>query len=374
MDTKERIDLTFSKLGLREPFIAAVMTKVKRVISDTIPTAGTDGITIFYNPAFADKQNDRELFGLTLHEALHIILLHPWRRGDRDHKLWNIANDAIINSYIKKRNYFLPEGAVFIDWVTEDMSSEHVYARLKEERDNDQSGDGEGEGEGGGFDGEGDLFDAPSDAMLADLEATIIASAQAAKECGHGSGLVDSILKNVGKPKVDWRNETRAMLASSMAADYTYQRFSRRFIGQGMYMPSLHSEALGGIVFGIDSSASMTQEELNQTATEIQAICDDLCPEFVEVVFCDTSVRSVKRFDRGDDIELKLVGGGGTRFKPVFDHVNNMSDQVHGVVYFTDMEGNLNECPDPNVPVIWANTGRHQSHNVPFGVVANVEI
>jgi predicted metal-dependent peptidase len=370
MDTKERIDLTFSKLGLREPFIAAVMTKVKRVISDTIPTAGTDGITIFYNPDFADKQNERQLFGLTLHEALHIILLHPWRRGDRDHKLWNIANDAIINSYIKKRGYFLPEGAVFIDWVTEDMSSEYVYDRLKQDQQQD-SDSGQG---AGGFDGEGDLFDAPSDATLADLEATIIASAQAAKECGHGSGLIDSILKNVGTPKVDWRNETRAMLTSSMAADYTYARFSRRFIGQGMYMPSLHSEALGGIVIGIDSSGSMTQDELNQTASEVQSIFDDLSPEFVEVVFCDTDVRSVRRFERGKDIELKLAGGGGTRFKPVFDHVLGMSDVVHGVIYFTDMEGDLKECPDPNMPVIWANTGHHQKINVPFGVVANVEI
>ena len=371
MNTKERIDNTFSKLGLKEPFIAAVMTKIKKVISDEIPTAATDGKSILYNADFVAKQSDRQLFGLTVHEALHIVLLHPWRRGDRDHQLWNIANDAIINAYIKKQGYFLPEGAVFIDWVTDSMSSEEVYKRLKQQQE-DGDGQGQGEGESGGFDGTGDLIDAASDATLADLEATIIASAQAAKECGYNSGIVDSILKNVGQSRVDWRNELRAMLSSSMQDDYSYARLSRRFIGQGIYLPALHNEAVGGIVVGIDSSGSMTKKELQQTACEIQAIVDDLTPEFVEVVFCDTRVRKVQRFDRGEDIELHMAGGGGTRFKPVFDHINTMSDVVHGMIYFTDMYGDLDECPDPNIPVIWANTGNCQT-DVPFGVVCNVD-
>lgn len=366
MTHQERLDLAFSKMGIREPFIAAVMTKIPREVSDSVPTAATNGKWIRFNPEFMDKCDDQQLFGLCLHEAMHIILMHMWRRGDRNPQLWNYANDAIINSYIRKKKYKLPEGGVDESWVTDDMDSEYVYNKLKDKYDEDEQG-------AGGFGGEGDIEDAPDEATKADLEATIIASAEMAKACGEGSGLVNSILKNLGKPKVDWRNELRAMMTSATNDDYTYRRPSRRFIGQGIYLPSLHNDGLGGILVGIDSSASMTQEELGQIATEITQIASDLNPEFVQVVYCDTDIMGEQHFDRGDDIELHCKGGGGTRFKPVFDYATNYHQPVVGMIYFTDMEGNIDECDEPPFPVIWANTSG-QTTNTKFGVVTNVEI
>ena len=368
MSHQDRLDLAFSKMGIREPFIAAVMTKIKKEVNADIPTAATNGEWIRFNPDFMDKCDDQQLFGLALHEALHIVLMHVWRRGDRDPSVWNYANDAIINSYIRSRKYKLPEGGVDESWVTADMDSEYVYKKLKQEQD--ESGNDKG---AGGFDGEGDMEDALDEATKADLEATILASAEMAKACGDGSGLVDSILKTLGKPKVDWRNELRAMMTSATNDDYTYRRPSRRFIGQGLYLPSLHNDGIGGILVGIDSSASMTQEELGQIATEITQIAGDLSPEFVQVVYCDTDIMGEQRFERGDDIELHCKGGGGTRFKPVFDYAKNYHQQLVGIIYFTDMYGDIGECPDPAVPMIWANTSGHKQ-DTPFGVVTDVEI
>jgi len=382
---ENRLSVAYSKLGLREPFIAAVMTRIKRELTDEVPTAGTDGTRVIYNPDFMDKCSDEELFGVVLHESLHIILMHMWRRGERDPRLWNIANDAIINAYIKQRLYQLPEGAVHIGWVKESMDSEHVYKRLKRQEDEhkqqqQQSGSGDGE-EGdsdapsGGFDGTGDLMDAPTEATMADLEATIQASAEMAKACGQGSALIDNILKGTGVSRVDWRNEMRAMLTSASNDDYTYRRPSRRFIAQGVYLPSLYNEGLGPVLIAVDSSASMTQRELEQIASETQQIFDDLNPAFVRVVYCDTQIQRTQDFQQGDNVELSCRGGGGTRFKPVFDYVRDEMPEAVGVIYFTDLEGNTNECQEPHCPVIWANTGGSQRSNQPnFGVVANVEI
>lgn len=368
MSHQERIDLAFSKMGIREPFIAAVMTKIKKEVSEKVPTAATNGQWIRFNPDFMDKCDDQQLFGLALHEALHIVLMHVWRRGDRDPKIWNYANDAIINAYIRSRKYRLPEGGVDESWVTEAMDSEYVYKKLKKEQD--ESGDDNG---AGGFDGQGDMEDAPDDATKADLEATILASAEMAKACGDQSGLIDSILSTVGKPKVDWRNELRAMMTSATCEDYTYRRPSRRFIAQGLYLPSLHSDGLGGILVAIDSSASMTQQELSQIATEINHIAGDLNPEFIQVVYCDTGIMGEQRFERGDDVELRCKGGGGTRFKPAFEYAENYHQQLIGMIYFTDMYGNTAECPEPPYPMIWANTSG-QKQDAPFGVVTDVEI
>lgn len=383
MTTEDRIDLAYSKLGLREPFIAAVMTRVKREISTAVPTAGTNGTVCKYNPDFVAKWDDEQIFGLVLHESCHVVLMHMWRRDGRDPGLWNYANDAIINAYIKSRGYKLPDGGVHVDWVRDEHSSEYVYDKLKKDQQaqqgngkKDGSGDdadGSGQPSAGGFDGTGDLEDAIDEATRTDMEASIVAAAKMAKECGHGSSLIDRVLENVGTSKVRWQDVTRSMMTESAAADYSYIRPSRRFIGAGLYLPSLRTENLGGLAVGFDTSGSMGQRECDQIAAELQAIVDDLQPSFVEVIYCDSRVANVQRFERDEPLRLKPKGGGGTRFEPVFEHVMDSGEHYCGMIYFTDMEGDLDECTDPGIPVIWADIGRYHP-DAPFGTRVEVPI
>lgn len=377
----DRLDLAYSKLGLREAFIAAVMTRVKREVSDKVSTAGTNGSWVKFNPKFCDPLPDEELFGLVLHEACHVVLMHMWRREGRDPKLWNYANDAIINAYIKSRGWQLPKGGVHLSWVKEEHSSEYVYNKLKEQQQQQGGGSGDGDGEsdedsdgmGGGFDGTGDLEDAQDEATRVDMEATIVAAAKMAKECGQGSSLIDRVLEHVGNAKVRWQDVCRSMLTESAAADYTYMRPSRRFIGAGLYLPSLRTDALGGLAIGFDTSGSMGPNECNQIAAELQAIVDDLQPAFVEVVYCDYDVAHVERFERDEPLRLRPKGGGGTRFQPVFKHFADTGEHYCGMIYFTDMEGNLAECEEPAMPVIWADIGMSHPQE-PFGTRVEVPL
>jgi predicted metal-dependent peptidase len=366
----ERIDLAYSKLGLRESFIAAVMTKLKREVSDKVSTAGTNGSWVRFNEEWCSKIDDEELFGLVLHESCHVVLMHMWRREDRDPHLWNYANDAIINAYIRKRGWKLPKGGVHIDWVSDEHSSEYVYNKLKQEQ---QDSDEDGQPQAGGFDGNGDLADAEDEATRVDMQATIVAAAQMAKDCGQGSSLIDRVLENVGQSSVNWRDVARSMMTESTAADYTYNRPSRRFIGSGLYLPSLRTESLGGLAIGFDVSGSVGQRECNQIALEIQTLADDLQPEFVEVVYCDDQVTHVERFERDDKIQLHPKGGGGTRFKPVFDYFDETGERYCGMIFFTDLEGNLRECEEPPHPVIWADIGTGR-HTAPFGTHVKVTL
>ena len=377
-----RLETAYSKLGMREPFIAAVMTKVRREVSDKVSTAGTNGTWARYNPAFCDPLNNEELFGLVLHESCHVILQHMWRRDGRDAKLWNVANDAIINKYILDRSYSLPKGGVFLSWVKEEHDSAYVYNRLKQEQEqNGGGGGGSGDGDededdergAGGFDGKGDLEDGDGNVSKTDMEATIAAAAQMAKDCGHGSAMIDRVLASVGTSTVPWQDVLRSMLTDASAADYSYRRPSRRFIGRGMYLPSLRVDALGGLAVGFDTSGSMSDDDCAKIAAEITAITTDLNPAFVEVIYCDHSVSSVQRFEQGEEIRLTPTGGGGTRFQPVFEHVAESDDHYAGIVYFTDMEGNLEECVEPEFPTIWANIG-YREYPAPFGTYVKVNI
>ena len=380
----DRIDLAYSKLGMREAFIAAVMTRVKREVSDKVPTAGTNGTWVRFNPTWCEPLTDEELFGLVLHESCHVVLMHMWRREGRDMRIWNYANDALINAYIKSRGWQLPKGGVHLSWVREEHSSEYVYNKLKEQqqkqKQQQKSGSGDGDdseegddGMGGGFDGKGDLEDAQDDATRVDMEATIIASAKMAKDCGQGSSLIDRVLDKVGDPMVRWQDVCRSMLTESCAADYTYTRPSRRFIGSGLYLPSLRSDALGGLAIGFDTSGSMGPDECNQIAAEIQAIVDDLQPSFVEVVYCDYVVTHTERFERDDVLMLRPKGGGGTRFQPVFEHFAKSDERYCGMIFFTDMEGDLRECEEPPFPTIWADIGSSHPQE-PFGTRVKVAI
>lgn len=405
MSTEERISLAFSKLGLREPFIAAVVGKLpKHVVSDkgTDFTACTNGEWFKFGQEWieAHVRDEEELFGLCMHEAMHVVWMHMWRRDGRHPDLWNIANDAIINRNILDMGYKMPSGGVMLDGVTAAMDSEEVYNKLMQEaKDQPSGGDGadeEGEegtkspgaggGSGkqsktnkkfgkGGWHGTGDLEDSPSDGKRADMEATIRAAAEMARACGASSALVDRILGTPPQATVNWKDEVRAALTSASRDDFTYRRFSRRFLSRGLYLPSLYSEALGGLLIGFDTSGSVSAEDAMQIAGEIQGIIDDLSPDWVEVAYCDTEVTSTQRFQRGDLLALKPTGGGGTRFKPVFDHADKLEQQgekVAALIYLTDMEGPMDELVEPTFPVVWGNVYGGSNISAPFGKVVRV--
>lgn len=383
---QQRVDLAANKMALRDPFIAAVMTKVTREVSATrVPTAGTNGTQMWFNPDFIAPLSDEQLYGLYLHEAMHVIFMHSWRHEGRNPQLWNIATDAVINTIILKEGRVLPAGGVntggfSVPWVTLEMTPEEVYERLRKEMQDQKSGKGNGKGENGagdpdagGFDGTGDLEPALDNATEVDMAATIQAAAAMAKAAGAGGALVDLVLKSAGPSSVPWQEVVRDMATEKSAADYTYMRPSRRHIAAGLYLPSLHSESLGGLIIGFDTSGSMGPKECNQIASELQAIIDDVDPAFVEVVYCDYDVAKVQRFERDEPLELRPKGGGGTRFQPVFDHAVESGESYCGMVYFTDMEGNLAECVRPEFPVIWADIGR--SHpEPPFGLRVKVNL
>ena len=81
----------------------------------------------------------------------------------------------------------------------------------------------------------------------------------------------------------------------------------------------------------------------------------------------------VERFERDEPLELKPKGGGGTRFQPVFEHFANTGERYCGMIFFTDMEGNLDECVEPSMPMIWADIG-YSHPREPFGTRVEVPL
>jgi len=141
----------------------------------------------------------------------------------------------------------------------------------------------------------------------------------------------------------------------------------------GVWLPTLHNESMGGLLLAVDTSGSVGPQELDQIAGEIRSIMEDCRPAFIEVVYCDTSIKHVQRFAPEEPLVLEARGGGGTRFAPVFEYARDMQDPIAAVVYLTDLCGNASECEDPGVPTVWACTCRGNDNMVlPFGRLVSV--
>jgi len=397
---ESRVDMLSARMTLREPFIASVYTAMTRKYG-VDGTASTDGKNLYFGASFCEPLTDDELMFVCLHEALHAVFMHMFRLDERNPRLWNIACDAVINYMLRVKGYTMPAGGVLLDWVDDSHDAESVYRKLCDEDDGDGGGDGggggggdgDGDGDGdsgstdpsggsmpsaetggGGWDGHGDMAPAPNAADELDVKATILTAARMAKAAGDQTALIDRLLEGELDPVVTWDDVLRPVMTSIAHDDYSYARPERKYAAYNLMLPSLHSEGLGWLVVGFDTSGSMSDELCKQTAVEINAIVEDCDPDGVIVVYCDTHVQHVERFERGETVELHPRGGGGTRVKPVFDHIDDelADERIAALVYFTDLyTPDLDELHAPEYPVIWAvHSNSHAT--VPFGDITDV--
>jgi predicted metal-dependent peptidase len=123
-----------------------------------------------------------------------------------------------------------------------------------------------------------------------------------------------------------------------------------------LYLPSIRSAELPPIVIAVDTSGSITPEDLNQFSAEVTAICEDLPISTVKVLYCDEQVTEGPEYTK-DDLPVRLTpqGGGGTDFRPVFDFVREHGIDPACLIYITDGYG---KAPDraPPYDVLWALT------------------
>lgn len=165
--------------------------------------------------------------------------------------------------------------------------------------------------------------------------------------------------------KVDWRTVLQRFLTRAKTDVRTFARFSRRFIAQGLYLPSISGESMGEIVIAVDCSGSIDSTTLDQFAGEIQAIKDGLNPARVHVVYFDSDVCHYEQYGQDDMLNIQPHGGGGTAFSPVFRYIDKLNVEPVACVFLTDLE-----CSDfgsePGYPVLWVSNG---SNKAPWGEV-----
>lgn len=361
-----RLSKAKTSLILEHPFIGSIALNMPFELSNAVPTAATNGKRVVFNPSFIKDMPDEELKFLTAHEVMHPMLEHNFRRGERQPRKWNRACDYVINELLVQEGVGkMPSGGLQNTSIYNagGGTSDGIYNILEDDQEGD---DGYADGNGPFDDCEDADGSAAEQAQAqAEMKIKVAQAAQAAKMMGKMSANMQRLVDETLQPKVDWRDVLRRFVEKARTDQRTWARPNRRFISQGIYLPSVTGEMMGELLFAVDCSGSIDQPTLNQFAAEIKMVKEDCLPVRIHVVYFDSVVSHYESYAPEDDLDIKAHGGGGTAFSPVFKYAQDHDISPVACVFLTDLY-----CSDfgdaPDYPVLWVSNG---AKNAPFGEV-----
>lgn len=368
--------------------------KFPHIFGGLTPTAATDGRKIWFDEDFLSQLTLPEAVFVLCHEIGHAMWLHMERARryadlgfDAEKfspRLWNIAGDYVINDMLVKSAIgTMPKQGLLDAKYTSEMQVEDVYRALKKNMPPPVTITitlGNGDGGQAEMDGNaGDTIDvhihADSNVNEAQMKRAIQTALDTAKAMGKLPAALKRFAEEFLKPQVSWQERLRYHVMRSIARDATTwsKPHRRRLVSQGIYMPSYTGFGAGDVAVFIDTSGSISQQELNQFFSELDDILTTCSPTGVVLIGCDAAVNSVHHLNAGDNLKeqkIDLGGGGGTSFIPPFEWVRENGYRPSAAIYFTDMCGAFPEH-EPDYPTIWCRTTKADP---PWGEVIDVDI
>lgn len=394
------------RLVARVPFFGylAMQLRVREAKpEDNIPTAGItpDGMVIV-NTDFLSKLDDKEVCGVLAHEVMHPALFFWARKAGRFHLLWNIAHDLSFNFMIEEMaggEIKLPDG-VLLDPKFHGMAAEEIYGYLRKGDDGSgktfiktkggggitidtQGGGGESyedcrqdlcESETGRKAAKGDR--AARSKLEQDWKMNLASAAQQhqmrCKSQGRLPAGLQRFIDELLHPQLEWQDLLRKWCGENgRREEYSFARPNRRSHHLGVILPGLCAGGLPDVIFLVDSSGSMGEEELKQARGECHGILEEIGSE-IRVIVCDADVHVDVEVE--DAMEFEMRGGGGSDFRPAFERIDE-SGFDGAVVAFTDGMISVPEQMPHNLKgVLWITDSRYSPPTTEWGEHLTIEL
>tara|TARA_B100001123_G_scaffold51154_1_gene52859 strand:- start:678 stop:2015 length:1338 start_codon:yes stop_codon:yes gene_type:complete len=386
-----KLDPYLLNLMWDEPFYSAVLRKVTKIKTDSIPTAGvaaTDGnLKMYWNPAFVAGLPKDHVKGLLKHEAWHIILGHIFDRRKEPHLKWNFATDWSINGHIPEHE--LPECGLYpgrpytpltdeqlekmsdqqiADYQTmsdfqaklpKGMSAEWYFSALNQDQDmsdamdrqeKGQAGDGDpSEGTGPGMpmdshEGWDELSDEDREVVKGKIKQTLEDAVKEADGKGKGWGSMSSdsrkLIREIISNEIPWQSVLKKFCGLSRRANRStnVKRLNRKYPG---IHPGTQKGYTSSIAVYVDQSGSVSDNDLELLFGELKSLAKHT--EFTIYNF-DTRVdeKSERVWGRNKSPGIGRTRCGGTDFSAPTKHANKNSRRFDGYIILTD-----GEAPDP---------------------------
>jgi len=207
--------------------------------------------------------------------------------------------------------------------------------------------------------------------MTTVLEGQVLNAATAQEEYGLKSGTLNELIKGLKKNQVDWKAKLFRKVQGQNPEDYTWARPNRRYLHQGLYMPTTEKRGVGVIYIWPDSSGSINNKQAEAMASEMKYILEHIKPSKTVIVKCDARIHDTVEYTNGEvPTSFDFVGRGGTDPKPFFEYVNKQGD-AHCAICMTDLYFDHN-IPTPSYSTIWVSVS--SVTKVPFGDLVQIEV
>lgn len=386
------LDATRQELCLSMRYLdIAVYTLLDRQMEE-IERMGTDGKYVYYHLPYICNQyrEDRALLNRTfLHMVLHCLFLHPFRRlGKKKRGDYYLACDIAVESIIdglpyecikkegveqrrqiyeklKQKIPVLTAEAIYkhlfeISRTKKDLNTllemftmdDHSFWRNEEnDKNNPQYIQNERE------------WKDKSQKIQTDLETFSSGG-------GQGSEGVCEALEVENQEKTTYRDFLKKFVITQEESQVDMDAFDYAFytLGMDLYgnMPLIEPletkevQKIQDFVIAIDTSLSCSRELVKKFLQETYSILKDEESFFRRMnlclVQCDEKIQKSDFIHNEQELEeymehLEIKGMGGTDFRPVFTHVNELIEQkkltqLKGMIYFTDGYGIYpKQCP-----------------------------
>jgi predicted metal-dependent peptidase len=374
--------------------LSGIMMMGKTTMTTVIPTACTDGRNEMYNPEFIWQFAEKMIAFIIVHENLHKAGRHliTYRKLVEiyGHKLVNMALDYWINNKIIKAD---PEEELvampFLDGKQVGLYEPkydgwtvlQIIKDLKQEEE-EKPDQGEGGQGGEGFDdhdweGASEMSEAEVKKLENDIKQAIRQGQMAAKKVGSGAGNDVLGLNELVASKVDWKRQLQEFVSSTCTAkqESSWRRPNRRFLHEGVIMPTLISESIRELVFSRDASGSMHfGERLPKVTSEMVAIARALRIEKIHLIDWDGEVGyheefTPDTFQHAPSIK-QVHGGGGTDPRCVATYLKEKQIKPDAIVMLTD--GEINNWGNWESPILWV-ISNDTKITAPVGKTINLE-
>jgi predicted metal-dependent peptidase len=404
---RKRLVSSRVRLLINKPWFGNMVTRMKLVDATDAGwchTAATDARHLFYNRDFVARLRDGEVDFLFGHELLHCVFDHIGRRKDRDAKVWNIANDFVVNNILVEEQVgeLITTIKICHDYKYRDMSSEEVYEDLMAnatkidmsqlldqhldldggESTDDDAGAGANQKSKDSKDSKEDEQGPPAyteeekKKLKDEFKNAMIQAAQAAG-AGNVPKSVKRLIKELTSPTIDWRELLNMQIQSIVREDYTFMKQSRRSWHSDAILPGMNTAETIDVVVALDASGSISNEMLRDMLSEVKG-CMSQYDDFTVTVFSfDTEVYNCEKFDPWniDDIDTyEIKGGGGTDFEICFNYMKENEIEPKKFIMFTDgYPWNSWGDPDYCDTIFVIHSYHNKEFEAPFGLTAHYE-
>jgi len=386
---REIFELPFSKLMsnpdyAQASFYSFIIAKMKVQLTNEVPTAGVawaeKKYNLYINPEFFETLSVNERIGVLIHEALHVMLKHNFRQGERDQRLFNIAADIALNQLINAPAE-LPEGAMLPKTFQFEtgLTAEGYYELLKEEQQKQEQEKQEQEENGEEWDGPsngnpdltgeeemsmddhsgwGKVDDSAEEELARATMEKMIKDAIEKSRGNLPSNISELLDLWTKKAKISWKRVLKKILSSKKGLKTsTIKRRDRR----QPYRKDLKGKKIfydqPTVIVGIDVSGSMSDQEIFNGLSEIAEVCK-VTHSNLQVVQIDTDIKELEEFDPKQK-SWERKGCGGTDMSEMARFLTDKKIQYDCLIMISDMYiEDVGSHPDWRLkkPTIWLNT------------------